>query len=359
MFKSKLFLLISLLVPLLALGCSEGISTSVSNSWKGVKGMYYEYVNPAPEIDLNATLDIPDGARKLAPLMVDMDRHLDSLLRILTSQESIPSQQTLEKIIVDFPWIGGLAVIDPQGQVMASSLAPVKEIDFAALAAMDEEWTDRTLRCQVQDNVLGPEVCMVYPFFEATELRGLTVIHFDMRSLVALSGQPQEVIVFTADQMLWTGRHQGKAEALAGLPWSNILKDEVAGEITAGGEKFFWMARYIGNLRLVYATTDDMTYEPGPVEDRLDEPGPPVPVAVVPGALDSKPEQVVVDGPLVGGPEPNATIKEEDLGHKDDSGNATDPDWKPDYSGGEADLPADQQPYETGGPMRDEWGEPK
>ncbi len=250
--KTSLFVIAVVLV----LGTALSGCEAVRDSWKDTKELYVEYVVPTASVDLNND-DIDATELKLASLLIPLDVRLDALVRFLDGRDSLPDESWVEELFQRFPWVSGFMAVDMEGnELLREPAISLKPIDPQPFVALGEAWNDRAMRAVADDTPLGPEIYLAAPFFVDTVLRGVTVVHFDMRALVNFTSRPEELIVLTPTETLWAGGSDEHGMLLAKAPWQEILKSEDDGVLSAGGREFHWLVRYLGDLQIIYAVTE-------------------------------------------------------------------------------------------------------
>ncbi len=138
-------------------------------------------------------------------------------------------------------------------------------------------WGDHEMRAMSGNSTLGPEIYIAQPFFKNNDWKGLTIIHFDPRNLLEFCPSPEELIILSPSQIIWTSKHQSEAQALAQAPWSEILTSSVYGSRDVGGKEFYWMGRYLDDFHLIYAAAADSP-DAQPAADSPDASAPATPV---------------------------------------------------------------------------------
>lgn len=242
-----------ILVCLLLSACSNGWQKA-KKAYKESVGVYTEYVNTNPSIDLKEQVSASPEEEKLASLFSPVDKKLQELVRFLDAQDTPPPQWWFEEINQKFSWINGLLVVTKEGEVVKEQpKSQVKQIDPVVFFERDIDWTEKQLVSFTVQTPLGPEMFVAGPFFEANEWKGILAVHFDPRTLAALSPNPDDLLFFQADKILWPGKFNSEAQVLLKENWTALLKNKVSGDIEAKGSEFYWVARYIGRNRLIYA----------------------------------------------------------------------------------------------------------
>ena len=195
-------------------GCSTFDST-----WKSTKAFYGEYINPPAQIDYDDKGVLNDAETTLASRMVGIDIQLEQLERYLQNSDKPPTGESVAVLFHRFPWLSGLAAVDADGMVLAQEPpAAMKELDFAKMLEQKARGNElRGLRGLVEDTPLGPEVLTGIPIYSGSEMLGLLVAHFDMRSLLTYTSGAEDLVVLAPQGVLWPGRFEVDAADGAGL----------------------------------------------------------------------------------------------------------------------------------------------
>ena len=209
-------------------GCS-----SFDSTWKSTKAFYGEYINPPAQIDYDDKGVLNDAETTLASRMVGIDIQLEQLERYLQNSDKPPTGESVAVLFHRFPWLSGLAAVDANGMVLAQEPpAAMKELDFAKMLEQKARGNElRGLRGLVEDTPLGPEVLTGIPIYSGSEMLGLLVAHFDMRSLLTYTSGAEDLVVLAPQGVLWPGRFEVDATPLTGQDWSELTKDSTHGTV--------------------------------------------------------------------------------------------------------------------------------
>jgi len=270
--KRKVSLALTALCCLVLLaGCG-----TMKTKWRETKKLYREYVNVDPTIDFSAQGISDKGLQRLAALFMPVDERLMGLLRTLGSQDTPPEQEWCQQVLTSNDWLSGVAVVNASGSVQFQSPAvPLRPLDFAGLLEFADRYKTRKFGAQIKTDEFGTVVMVAAPFFKNNEWAGLIVTYFDPRNLLRFSPDANALVVVSTDGLVWPGGN-GQGEVLAGLKWAEILKGSVQGEIAAAGSQYLWVARYLGQLELVYLTDarDVRAQQPNPASKPTPEAAP-------------------------------------------------------------------------------------
>jgi hypothetical protein len=227
---------------------------TMKSSWRWTR----EQIDPDPEISIDTSEIGDENSERLAILFAPMDAHLEELERLMEVQGDYPDAKWLQLLFSRFPWVDGAMTVEASGRVMSRQPeVTMKTIELAPLLAEGDAWLDRRPRAHLHETELGPEVSIASPFLKERTWLGLTVVHFDPRSLISLCPRPEELIVFVPGKtIIGSGKDQEAAQALFALDWPGILENEVDGVSEAGGREFTWLARDFAGLKLIYAVID-------------------------------------------------------------------------------------------------------
>lgn len=247
----KYISMVLLLLALLSSGCSAWRSTTkyAKESWESTR----EYLDPPPEIDTDSYQFESPNQEKLAKLFTPVDGPLTSLSRFIDDQDTLPDLDWLDLLLSRFPWVHRVIVTDEEGTIIfMQPEIPVKKIDKPLV--FEGVWRDIGLLTVVDYSDLGPELYIGRPYFEDVDFRGLIGVGFDPRTLLNLSPQPDQLIIIHPGGGVWSRGADVDKDALLAVPWEEILKDEVQGQVQVGEKFYTWLARYIGDDHYVYAT---------------------------------------------------------------------------------------------------------
>ena len=227
-------------------GCSTFDST-----WKSTKAFYGEYINPPAKIDYEDKGVLNDAETRLASRMVGIDIQLEQLERFLQNADRPPTGESVAILFHRFPWLSGLAAVDAEGTVLAQEPpAAMKELDFSRMLEQKPRGGElRGLRGLVEDTPLGPEVLTGIPVYSGSEMMGLLVAHFDMRSLLTYTSGAEDLVVLSPQGVLWPGRFVVDATPLTGQDWNEITRDSTHGTVSNKTGSLIWMARVLGGQR--------------------------------------------------------------------------------------------------------------
>lgn len=225
---------------------TSGIASSAYNSTR-------EFVNPDPEVNLDAYQVENPNQEKLATLFSPVDEQVAALMRYVEDQDLYPSDEWLDLLFMRYPWIHGVIVANAEGDIkLRKPEIPVKR--FSQPLWFEGVWRETLIKTVVDYPDLGPEMYVGTPFFKDISFMGLIVVHFDPRTLLDFCPNPEELLIIQPDGDVWTKRVDVDKEALMNIPWSEKLEDQVQGTVSAGGRNYTWLARFIGRDLFVYAT---------------------------------------------------------------------------------------------------------
>ena len=230
-------------------GCG---GSSMHETWKSTKGLYYEYLNPPASIDYDDTGDLNASQARLANNMRPIDEELTRFERYMMNQDKPPSQERVDALFSRFKWVNGVVALSPEGEVLAQEPpTDMKQLDYAAFVS-EERKNSRELRGDVQMTPLGPEVLLGMPIYASSELKGYFAAHFDIRVLVDRSPDPSGLIILSPQGTLWGGSADAAGSALDGREWADIVKSRIAGRM----DGYVWVCRYYGGVPLIFASPE-------------------------------------------------------------------------------------------------------
>lgn len=237
-------------LALLLAGCG-----TARNLWDKTSDLYDTYVDPKPTLNLQRGDGVSGKEKQLAMQFSVVDQQVELLLRTLNPQDTFPSPGWFKETSDRFPWLTGIMAVDTHGEMLAQyPETPLKAVHAAPL--LDREWSivERAVQGFVQDTPLGPELIIAGPFFRDGQWQGLLVIHFDPRSLIDFSQDPDSLVLLAPGTLLWSGPDESISREIVNAPWDDILKNKVQGRWSSEKNHVFaWISRPIGALQLIYA----------------------------------------------------------------------------------------------------------
>jgi hypothetical protein len=241
--------LLIVVAAFLATGCS---GWKESRAWTKSKQVYKGYINTDPSIDLTSSGVNDPEMEKLAFLFAGVDQRLHELARSLDGKDTFPEEAWFDQMLGRFQWLSGVGAVDVGGNVLTRKPPETMKVpDFHVLLQKDVLYPERGLRAGVEQTPLGPELYLGSPFFKNNSWLGLLIAHFDFPSLVRFSADPDALMILYEGGLLWPGTGFDQ-DGLLAINWGELLKKDIQGKIELGKDEYYWMTRYIGQLRLVY-----------------------------------------------------------------------------------------------------------
>lgn len=218
--------------------------------WEKTKAMYRGTLFPA-QVDVKAEDGMSQEIRYLARLVTPVDTQLEELVR-KTQQIGNASEQDLQALFSNFSWLNGVGAYSSSGQLVHQVPAqPVKNISPQAELENFSPGADG-LYLYVEEQDLGPELCLVKPIDNAGQVAAYVVVHFDPRTLFSRSPVPENLVVIQNGKILWSGMENGVNQGLADKDWEGMLQSEVQGDLVVHEHSFVWLSRYVGQDPLIY-----------------------------------------------------------------------------------------------------------
>ena len=227
---------------------------TVKDAWKGTRNYYHQYLNTPATLNFDDRGDITDYQKALGEAVSDFDLCIMDLERMLQNSDQRPDAAWVSATTGKFPWISGLALTDEYGTPRA--LIPLnfpKPFDASPLTELDPKQQLKDLRAYVQETSLGSEIYVGNPVYLGEDFRGLIVVHFDPRTLLMRSGDPNRVVIAGPGGILWPALYNIEETPLAGVNWASLVQGNSSGTLSNAKGSFYWVARYLGNLPLIYA----------------------------------------------------------------------------------------------------------
>lgn len=239
-------------VSLSLVGCRT--PQTVKDAWKGTRSYYYEYLNTPAKLNMDDKGNILDYQAELGGAISGFDMQLRELEKVLYNSDYRPDAEWVTATTARFPWLSGIALTDAEGVPQAKvPMSFPKDFDIGTLMEVDSKQQIKELRGFVQMHPLGPEIYLGNPVYIGAEFRGVIVMHFDPRVLLASEGDPAKVVIASPEGIVWPGMYVAESTPLANVNWGEKLKKEYVGIVTNERGSFYWISRYVGNLPLVYA----------------------------------------------------------------------------------------------------------
>ncbi len=243
-------------------GCSK--YQPVKDVWKSTKGLWNTYVSQPASVDYENKADLPDESLALSRDMQGIDVELAKLERTMQNADRPPTQEWLDQLFNQFPWLNGFAGIKYDGTILGQQPPDsMKDLDFNPLLYEDKKQSSRALRTDIQPSPLGPEIMLATPIYDGVDFLGIVVAYFDMRSIMSFSKNPQDIVILAPNALLWPGKYDFAATPLAGVDWSKVAHESTAGTCTNSNGTFIYVIRYLGNLPLVFAIPEKGNFPEG------------------------------------------------------------------------------------------------
>ena len=231
-------------------GCAQ-----VNQAYKETKTFYHTHINRPSTLNTEERTVLEDPQRALVQSIMPIDEELTKLEKALDALATPPDAEAAANLLRRFPWLSGLSMVAPDGTLGASIPGtPLKQLDYMPLLELAPKALPRDLRCSVQDTPLGPEILIARPFLQEDELKLLLVATFDFRALLPFASSPGDIIVRSADVLVWSGDLDYSATPMASIDWAEYLKEHSYGVLTNDNGSMMWITRYVGGRPLVFAS---------------------------------------------------------------------------------------------------------
>ncbi len=233
-------------------GCSS--NQTIKDAWQGTKSFWYSNVSVPASIDYDDTGDLNAYEQSLAKNMLGIDDQLTKLEKVMNNADKLPTQQWIQRLFAMFPWIDGFSGIREDGVIIGQAPGtPMKPLDFTPLLLEDTQQNFRALRANVQDTPMGPEVFLAAPLYDAHVFLGVVSVYFDMRALLKFAAEPENIVIFSPQAVLWSGKYDFASTPMAGVEWHNVTFQESSGTVSNPNGKFYWKLRYLANQPIIFA----------------------------------------------------------------------------------------------------------
>jgi hypothetical protein len=248
--RSRICLCLLASLALLLPGCSY-----VEQKYKDTKVFYHTHINRPTKLDISERTELEASERGLVQRMMVLDEELVRLEKALDAFATPPDAEGAQNLLRRFPWLSGLAMVAPDGTLGASvPPVPLKQLDYSPLLELAPKALPRDLRSFVQDTPLGPEIVLARPFLQEDQLQLFLVASFDFRALLPYVSSPGDLVVRSADMLIWCGDVDYEASPMGKVDWAALLKEESSGELSNESGSMIWVTRYLGGKPLVFAT---------------------------------------------------------------------------------------------------------
>ncbi|MFW5735305.1 MAG: hypothetical protein ACOCWR_09620, partial [Oceanidesulfovibrio sp.] len=146
---SRIMTSVLLAGTVLLAGCSEGgvgnvtLDATLDSTSKTFKGLYKEYVEPDPQVVLDAKEFGESEERKLAYLLMPVDEKVWELIRFADGEDTLPTEDWFRRLFERFSWISGVMVLDENGETRFQH--PIdynRSVDVEALLALGDPTSD-------------------------------------------------------------------------------------------------------------------------------------------------------------------------------------------------------------------------
>ena len=244
---------------LLIFACSLALAgcrapQTVKDAWKGTRAYYYEYLNTPASLNMDDRGDILDYQAEMGAAIADFDMRLQELERALQNSDRNPDAAWVTSMTARFPWLSGIVLTDDTGLPRAK-IPPdfPKPFTIGNLIDVDPKQQLKDLRAFVQMDSRGAELYVGNPVYIGADFRGVIILHFDPRALLARTGDPGKIIIAGPEGILWPGLYEASSTPVASVDWAEEVRNNSSGVVKNDLGAFYWICRYIGNYPMVYA----------------------------------------------------------------------------------------------------------
>ena len=246
-------------IPLLIIFCSLAPlgcrpSQNVKDAWKGTRSYYYEYLNTPAKLNMKEKGSIRSYQAEMGSAVADFDMSLMELEQVLQNSDRNPDLAWVNSLTARFPWLSAVVLTDSEGypRAMMPPSHP-KGFEIGNLLEVDEKQQLKDLRAHVQEHPMGPELYIGNPVYIGTDFRGVIVVHFDPRALLARVGDPARIVIAAPSGIIWPGLYDAESTPIANIDWGQEVRKNSSGIVRNELGAFYWVSRYLGNLPLIYA----------------------------------------------------------------------------------------------------------
>ena len=229
----------------------------VKDAWKETKYYYNTYLNTPATLNMDDTGGLEEYQAELGAAIAEFDYRLSELERTMQNSDRSPDGNWVTRMSSRFPWLSGIALTDETGYPHAQVTRSQKPFDVTPLLEEDPKQLLKDLRGGVVQTAYGPEIYLGNPVYSGTDFKGLIVVYFDPRGLLAQASDPGKVMIASPDGIIWPGIYDAESTPVAAINWGEVVADSSYGTVSNATGKFYWVTRYLGNLPLIYAIKID------------------------------------------------------------------------------------------------------
>ena len=208
------------------------------------------------EIDMTRS-DISSLEKELAKNIYPMDTQLTRLLRTLSVRDTYPPQQWKQNIMSEFFWLNQITVLDKDREILSRyPETGIKQLSYDPAFPRALSLSQGKIMMAIEHTDLGSEVLIISSVFHNFELMGFIVVTFDPRTFISQSNKPEDIILISAEEIVWTGKFEQLESQLENIQWEEMVSRRVSGKVKLDHEHFFWFARGVGEDWLIYLVKD-------------------------------------------------------------------------------------------------------
>ena len=221
------------------------------NPWKTTKGVYKDYVNPAPQLCLDVEKTCSSEELYQASVFGPVDMRLDSLREALITRDSFPGDKWFEATRQKYPWLGVLTAVDRTGDILVNE-AQSSGVPVQMFLDYGDAWNDRRARMVVSTQASGSRIFLATPFFRGTTFQGLLVAGFDPALVAGFSPEPEKLGIIADGTSAWLGKGVSQDAGLFEKDWKMRLERDIRGTYSAEAGDVAWIGRRYGDKWIVY-----------------------------------------------------------------------------------------------------------
>jgi len=201
--------------------------------------------------------DISSMEKNLSANIYPIDTQLSRLMRRLSVMDAYPGLEWKQEISRDFFWLNGIALVSRNREILSRyPETGIKQLEYKPVFPRAMELPQGRTMLDIEDTTLGPEILISSAVYRDFQVDGLIIAHFDPRTFMAQSAEPVEIILATADRIIWPGKYSELEDELAQVDWEGLTRRKVSGKIRLKDQNFFWFARAVGQDWLIYLIKD-------------------------------------------------------------------------------------------------------
>ncbi len=247
--RKNISLLVTLALVMLIQGCS---TVSDSPTWKKTRSLYYTYVNAPEQVSLDQQISITDAETQLATNLMKIDDQLTKFEHAFEILNLPPAVTELQGFFYKFPWIGGIILINMDGNVTGALPEQYPLLDFSPLSELPPSQNDREARIVIDE--ASQLILVGRPAYAPNgEQMGIFITYFDIRSLFRYVNMDPSIFVLAGNTPLWLGDYTIDQTPLDGIDFVEATNSVARGQHSNDNGSAIWINRYFYYQPLIFS----------------------------------------------------------------------------------------------------------